>query len=737
MKNIAKNNEDVLKILRSEHHDPFSVLGVHIAGHRKGTMPSVAVRAFLPEAKEVYVTHVNNKPGSLKMNRICEDGFFEAIVKGVSDITSYKLKVVCCDGTEYEKYDPYSFLPIISEMDMHLFSEGNHQRIFEKLGANIKTINGISGVLFGVWAPNAKRVSIIGDFNCWDGRRHPMRNRGSSGIWELFIPGLVEGDIYKFEIKTQNDDVLEKTDPYAFYAELRPKTAGIVFDHSKYEWRDESWVSKRDSEDPINKPISIYEVHLGSWMRNPEDNGYLSYKDLAHKIVDYVTDMGYTHIELMPVAEFPFDGSWGYQVTCYYAPTSRFGDPDGFKYFIDHCHENGIGVIVDWVPAHFPKDGHSLISFDGTSLYEHADPKQAEHKDWGTMIFNYGRNEVRNFLTANVLFWMEKFHIDGIRVDAVASMLYLDYSKGEGEWIPNQYGGRENLEAIFFLRRMNELIHAAHPGILSIAEESTAYPAVSRPTYLGGLGFTLKWNMGWMNDILEYFEKEPIHRKYHHNNLTFALLYAFHENFTLVVSHDEVVHGKKSLLDKMPGDMWQKFANVRLLWAYMYSQPGKKLNFMGNDIGQWIEWQHDHSLDWHLLEFEPHKKLQSFVRELNNLYKNEPAMWEVDFSDDGFEWVDFHDWEGSLVSFLRKGKDPEKHMFFVFNFTPVPRENYRIGVPHHGYYKEVLNSDSDIYGGSGVNNDGGLESETTPWQGQPFSLSINVPPLSALIFKPC
>jgi len=729
-KTTNEYSEDILKVVNSEHHDPFSIMGIHLV-NKKGKK-AVVIRAFLPEAQDVSVVLDSGK--SIKMKRIHSAGFFEAVF-AKTEFFSYRFKILCYEGTVYEKYDPYSFPPIIGEVDLHLFSEGNHQRIYEKLGANIATINGIEGVLFGVWAPNAKRISVIGDFNNWDGRRNPMRSRGNSGVWELFIPGIKAGDIYKYEIKTQNNDILEKTDPYAFYSEYRPKTAGIVFDHSKYEWSDEEWLKERDSGNSLERPISFYEVHLASWMRS-EDNAYLSYKELAHRLIDYVKDMGYTHIELLPVAEHPFDGSWGYQVTCYYAPTSRFGTPDGFKYFVDHCHENGIGVIVDWVPAHFPKDGHSLMSFDGTSLYEHADPRQGEHSDWGTMIFNYGRNEVRNFLIANVLFWCEKFHIDGIRVDAVASMLYLDYSRNEGEWIPNKHGGRENLEAISFLRQLNKLIHGKYPGILSIAEESTSYPAVSRPVYLGGLGFTLKWNMGWMNDILEYFTKDPVYRKYHHNNLTFALIYAFHENFALVISHDEVVHGKCSLLNKMPGDTWQKFANVRLLLGYMYGQPGKKLLFMGSEIGQWIEWNYDQSLDWHLLEHEPHKKLQSFARDLNKVYKSEPAMWEVDFSNEGFEWIDFHDWEGCLVSFMRKGKDSSNHLIFVFNFTPVPRESYRIGVPDDACYKEILNSDSEYYGGSGMGNDCGVEAEPTPWQGYRYSLSLTVPPLSVLILKP-
>ncbi len=721
------------KIVNSEHYDPFSILGIH--PHSENGVTGFIIRAFLPEASEVLII-TSGKNKTSKMEKVHDDGFFQLFFKGEKKVFKYHFRITCSDGTVYNKVDPYSFLPIIGDLDLHLFSEGRHYKIYEKLGANIMNVDGVDGVLFAVWAPNAKRVSVIGDFNHWDGRRHPMRVRASSGIWELFIPGITQGDIYKFEVKAANNDILEKTDPYGFYSELRPKTASIVYNHNSYEWHDKEWVQARDSSNSLDRPISFYEVHLGSWMRTPKGE-YLSYEDLAHKLVEYVKEMGFTHIQLMPVAEFPFDGSWGYQVTCYYAPTSRFGPPEGFKYLVDHCHQNGIGVIVDWVPAHFPKDGHSLVHFDGTSLYEHSDPRQGEHADWGTKIFNYGRNEVKNFLVANALFWMEKFHIDGIRVDAVASMLYLDYSRQEGEWIPNQYGGRENLDAINFLRELNEVIHAEYPGTLSIAEESTSFPAVSRPTYLGGLGFTLKWNMGWMNDILEYFSKDPVYRKYHHSNLTFALLYAFHENFVLVLSHDEVVHGKKSLLDKMPGDMWQKFANLRLLIGYMYSQPGKKLLFMGSEIGQWIEWDNDQSLDWHLLKFEQHKSLQTFFKDLNGIYREECALWETDFSDEGFEWIDFHDWEGSQVSFIRKGKKKSDYLICVFNFTPVPREDYRIGVPEQIYYKELMNSDSEFYGGSGMGNGGGVQAEPTPWQGRPYSISLTVPPLSALILKPC
>ena len=733
MKTTVEQKE-INKIVNADHHDPFNVLGthhVHVNGEK-----GVSIRAFLPEAVEVSAVDFNNEKNVYSLNLIHKDGFYETFIKD-REIFNYYFLIKIHDGNFIKLQDPYSFLPIISDLDRHLFNEGNHLQIYEKLGTHLMDLNDTKGVHFAVWAPNAKRVSVIGDFNKWDGRRHPMRILGNSGIWELFIPDLKEGENYKFEIKTHHNHLLIKSDPYAFYSEARPKTASVVWDINKYKWNDSEWVENRDKTTPLDKPLSIYELHLGSWARKTEEgNRFLTYREIAHLLIDYVKDMGYTHIELMPVMEHPFDASWGYQVTGYFAPTSRFGTPEDFMYFVDYCHQNNIGVIVDWVPAHFPRDGHSLIQFDGTSLYEHEDPRKGEHPDWGTLIFNYGRHEVRNFLTSNVLFWCRKYHLDGLRVDAVASMLYLDYSKRHGEWVPNTYGGRENLEATDFLKKMNEVIHAEFPGIMTIAEESTSWGGVSRPTYLGGLGFTFKWNMGWMHDILEYITKDPIFRKYHHNNLTFAMLYAFHENFILVLSHDEVVHGKASLLSKMPGDFWQKFANLRLLLGYMYAQPGKKLLFMGGDMGQWHEWNHNQSLDWHLLQYEPHTKLQRFIKDLNQIYKTEPAMWEVDFEYTGFEWIDFHDWERSIVSFIRKGKDSDNHLVFVFNFTPTPRFNYKIGVPSHCFYKEILNSDSDIYYGSNLGNEGGRWSDQVSWQGKPCSLNITLPPLSAIVLKP-
>jgi 1,4-alpha-glucan branching enzyme len=722
-------------IVNANHADPFQVLGNHVVAEEGAK--AVAIRAFLPEAKEAWI--IDSKTRNLyRMERIHKDGFFETIVRGKNDIFPYRVRTEPFDGPTFEFHDPYSFLPVLTDFDLHLFGEGCHYKIYEKLGAHVIEINGIAGVHFAVWAPNARSVSVIGDFNRWDGRRHPMRMLGVSGIWEIFIPGLQEGSIYKFRIKAKNRrHIFEKADPYAFCSELRPKSASIVCDVSKYRWKDTEWMKRRSKTNWLESPISAYEVHPGSWMRVTEEgNRHLTYKELAEKLIEYVREMGYTHIELLPVTEYPLDASWGYQTIGYFAPTSRYGRPEDFMYFIDQCHENNIGVILDWVPAHFPTDGHGLGFFDGTCLYEHEDPRKGFHPDWGTKIFNYGRREVVNFLLSNALFWFEKYHIDGLRVDAVASMLYLDYSRKEGEWIPNIFGGRENLEAIEFIKHFNEIVHQYHPGALTVAEESTAWGGVSKPVYLGGLGFDLKWNMGWMNDTLEYFSKNPIHRKYHHNNLTFSLLYAFSENFVLVLSHDEVVHGKRSLLNKMPGDMWQKFANLRLLYGFMCGHPGKTLLFMGGEFGQWDEWNHDSSIDWHLLQFAPHRGIQKFVKDLNHIYRSEPALYEVDFQYLGFEWIDFRDSDNSIVSFLRKAKDPDDFLVFVCNFTPVPRAAYRIGVPADCFYQEILNSDSKIYWGSNMGNAGGLTPDRIPWHGKPYSIMITLPPLSILVFKP-
>jgi 1,4-alpha-glucan branching enzyme len=726
------SEDEIRKIVFAYHHDPFQVLGAHPVQVEGRAM--VAMRAFLPEARQAFV--VDDAGQEHALTRVHDHGFFEAVFER-EDIFKYQLKVEDLYGNTVTTPDPYAFLPVLSDFDLQLLGEGTHYRSYEKLGAHLVTVDGVAGVHFLVWAPNARRVSVIGDFNRWDGRRHPLRALGGSGTWELFIPGLGEGALYKFEIKGQFDQIFEKADPHAYAAELRPKSASVVWDIDKYRWGDQEWMERRASTDYLREPVSIYEVHLGSWMRGPEEGErFLTYRELAHKLVDYVKGMGYTHIELLPVMEHPLDASWGYQVINYFAPTSRFGTPDDFQYFVDHCHQNGIGVILDWVPAHFPRDAHGLARFDGTALYEHADPRKGEHRDWGTLIFNYGRNEVRNFLISSGLFWLDKYHIDGLRVDAVASMLYLDYSREPGEWIPNMYGGNENLEAIDFLKRFNELAHQNHPGAMTIAEESTAFTGVSKPTYLGGLGFTFKWNMGWMNDTLRYIEKDPVHRKYHHNDLTFGLIYAFTENFVLVVSHDEVVHGKRSLAGKMPGDHWQQLANLRAYLAFMFTHPGKKLLFMGCDIAQWNEWSEARSLEWHLLQWEPHQKLQRYVADLNRLYCSEPALYQVDFYHQGFEWVDFRDWERSVIAYLRRAEDPSDHLLVVCNLTPVPHEGYRVGVPEHCFYAEVLNSDAEIYWGSNVGNRGGFWSEPIPWQGQPCSLNLTLPPLAVCVFKP-
>ena len=733
MKWTVKPHE-VEAIAKSDHQDPFSVLGMHDIEYNGER--AIVVRAHFTDAREAFV-YVMAENKLHPMARIPNTGFFEAVFPERQEFFRYQLELVSEDGERRRFHDVYSFLPILSEDDLYLYGEGRHYRIYDKLGCHLMTIDGVAGALFAVWAPNAKRVSVVGDFNNWDGRKHLMRLRGSSGIWELFIPGMKEGELYKFEIKTRLDHLYLKTDPLGFAFQLRPETSSIVTNIEGFAWEDQGWLKQRARQNPQQQPVSVYEVHLGSWMRVPEDNNrFLSYRELAAKLIPYVKQLGFTHIEFLPVAEHPFDGSWGYQVTGFYAPTSRFGKPDDFMYFVNACHKAGIGVIVDWVPAHFPRDAHGLAYFDGTFVYEHADPRQGEHKDWGTLIFNYGRNEVRNFLTANALFWFEKYHIDGIRVDAVASMLYLDYSRKQGEWIPNRFGGRENIEAIEFIKELNTKVYELFPGAMTIAEESTSWPGVSHPVHLGGLGFMFKWNMGWMNDMLVYMSKDPIHRRYHHNMITFALLYAFHESFMLVLSHDEVVHGKRSLLDKMPGDMWQKFANLRTLYGFMYGHPGRKLLFMGGEFGQWIEWDFSKSLDWNLLDYDMHRQLQEYVKDLNRLYTNEPALFVNDLSYQSFEWIDFHDSDNSVVSFMRKNIGKEKDtLIFICNFTPVPRQGYRIGAPMKGFYRELINSDSLKYGGSGVGNADGLTAEELAWQGQPYSLNLMLPPLATVVFK--
>ncbi len=720
---------DIAAILHGSHSDPFRVLGPHRAGS------DLVIRVFRPEAKAISVVAAEDHDRIFPAERLHVEGLYQSTVPNESLDFSYLLKVTAFDGSEQLVRDSYSYEPMMGEIDLHLFAEGNHKRLYDKFGAHPREIAGERGVYFAVWAPNAARVSVVGDFNFWDGRVHSMRKLMPSGVWEIFIPGVPEGAHYKYEIKTQRGELVLKSDPFGFFSQHGKQTSSLVFDLERYEWSDEQWMADRSKKDWHRSAISIYEVHLGSWRRVAEQgNRFLSYRELAETLLPYVLEMGYTHIELLPIAEHPFEGSWGYQVTNYYAPTSRFGNPDEFRYFIDACHRAGIGVIVDWVPAHFPKDAHGLAEFDGTDLYEHADPRQGEHQDWGTLIFNFGRNEVRNFLTANALFWLDKYHIDGLRVDAVASMLYLDYSRQPGQWIPNAFGGRENLEAVFFLRQTNELCSENFPGVITIAEESTAWPGVSRPAYLGGLGFAFKWNMGWMHDFLHYMALDPIYRRFHHNNITFSIMYAWSEHFVLVLSHDEVVHGKGSLINKMPGDEWQKFANLRMFFAWMYGHPGKKLLFMGGELGQWREWNHDRALDWDLTNLPKHDGLRRLVQHLNYVYRSEPALWDMDDSHEGFEWIDFHDSDNSVVAFLRRSREGEL-LIFAVNATPIVRYNYRLGVPNDGFYREIINTDGETYGGSNVGNLGGLQTESVEWQGRTHSIIVNLPPLAVVAFK--
>ncbi|MGH7231052.1 MAG: 1,4-alpha-glucan branching protein GlgB [Nitrospiraceae bacterium] len=724
--------DDIERLIRAEHWDPFSILGPHHVT-QKGK-PALVIRAFVPDAAGVSVIMDGNDTQAMTE---VHHGFFEAAFPPDVQGRLYRLQATEAWGGTTDRHDPYAFHNLIPEFDLHLFSEGKLFRAYDVLGAHVQSIDGVTGVRFAVWAPNAMRVSVVGEFNGWDGRRHPMQSCGGTGLWELFIPDISEGSAYKYEIRPRNHEVpLLKADPYAFAAELRPKTASIIHTFS-YEWHDQPWIERRGVRDPLAAPLSIYEVHLGSWMRAPEEgNRWLTYRELAGKLVPYVKDLGYTHLELMPVTEHPFDGSWGYQTTGYFAPTSRFGRPDDFMAFVDACHQAEIGVILDWVPAHFPDDPHGLAWFDGTHLYDHEDARLGYHPEWHSRIFNFGRVEVRNFLYNSALFWLERYHIDGLRVDAVASILYLDYARKAGEWIPNRFGGNENLEAVDFLKEFNAVVHREHPGVLTIAEESTAWPGVSRPTYVGGLGFSLKWNMGWMHDTLEYFSLDPVYRKHHQNKITFGLVYAFSENFVLVLSHDEVVHGKKTLLDKMPGDTWQRFANLRALFGFMYGHPGKKMLYMGGEFGQWWEWNHDESLQWHLLQYEPHQALQRYVRDLNWLYQSEPALYQVDFDWSGFQWIDFSDADQAVIAFLRRAKDPAQSIVCVSNFTPVPRSGYRVGVPSPGWHRELLNSDAALYGGSNVGNGGGVPADSIPWHGHPYSLLLTLPPLSVLFFKP-
>jgi 1,4-alpha-glucan branching enzyme len=718
---VSALDPELQKIIDARHHDPFTVLGKHRVGSTD------IVRVFNPRAHEIQLPTIN---GSLQ--RIPDTDLFEW--RGDADQldSPYPLKWVDGAGNEHLTHDPYSFLPQLPDFDLHLFSEGKHWHAYRVLGAHNHTAHGISGVLFATWAPNAERVSVVGNFNHWDGRCHPMRCRGGTGVWELFIPGLSAGELYKFEIRSRNGRLLQKTDPYGQSFEQRPKTASIVTGGTPYHWQDENWIERRKTSDWLHAPLSIYEVHLGSWQRDEHGN-FLDYKELAHRLVSHAQALGFTHIQLLPITEHPFDGSWGYQTTGYFAPTSRFGSPHEFRYFVDYCHRHNIGVLLDWAPGHFPKDAHALAEFDGTPLYEHADPRRGEHRDWGTLIYNYGRNEVKNFLLSSALFWLQEYHIDGLRVDAVASILYLDYSREPGDWLPNIYGGNENLEAIDFLRELNSVVHGEFPGCLMIAEESTAWPQVTRPTWLGGLGFSMKWNMGWMHDTLTYFSKDPVHRHYHHDQLTFGLLYAFTENFVLPLSHDEVVHGKGSLLNKMPGDEWQRFANLRLLYTYMFTYPGKKILFMGGEFGQGTEWNYDTTLDWYVLQYPLHQGVMKLVGDLNKLYCRHAECYSHDFEASGFEWIDCHDASQSIISYQRKEND--KFLVVVLNFTPVPRENYRIGVPREGTYHEILNSDSEFYGGSNMGNGSGLVAEPVPWMNQSHSLSITLPPLAGIVIE--
>ena len=723
-------------LLEGRHENPFSILGPHeiVDGDHK----ALAVRAFLPNTRQVWLldkAHRRPRP----MRRIHPAGLYEAICPTHDNVPGpqYEFHVMRNSGETATIHDPYCFPSLLTDFDMYLLGEGNHTRAYDKLGAHLRTIDGIQGTNFCVWAPNAQSVAIVGDFNHWDGRVHLMRKHIPSGFYELFVPGIRAGEKYKYRVKQAAGEVIDKTDPFGFAAELPPRTASIVTNLQQYSWNDSSWLDKRRETNWHERPISVYEVHLGSWRRRGDrQHGWMNYRELAHDLVKYCLEMGYTHLQLLPISEHPFTGSWGYQTVGYFAATSRYGTPEDLMHFIDHCHQHGIGVIIDWVPAHFPRDAHGLRRFDGTALYEHADPRQGEHPDWGTMIFNYSRNEVRNFLIANALFWFDKYHIDGLRVDAVASMLYLDYSRKSGEWLPNEYGGRENIAAIDLLREFNRRAHGEFPGILTIAEESTAWGGVSHPTETGGLGFSIKWNMGWMNDTLRYLRNDPIHRRFHHDELTFSLIYAFTENFALPLSHDEVVHGKRSLLDQMPGDLWQKFANLRLLYSYMWTHPGKKLLFMGSDFGQWNEWNCDTDLQWDLLQWDTHRGVQKMVADLNALMAREPALHQLDFHHEGFEWIDCQSRDDSVLAYMRKAKNWEDHLIVVCNMTPVLRLQHRVGAPQERYYREVFNSDSLFYGGSNQGNFPGVMAQQPGHHGRPCSLSITLPPLATVVFKP-
>ena len=714
------------------HRSPHTLLGMHPLGDGSG----VVARAHLPGATQVELVPVHDKTQpKLVLHPLGDTAVFEGSTKKVATVYAYDLVVTWADGTTTQGRDPYSFWPTVGDTDLHLFGEGNHLRLGDVLGAQLLTLDGVAGTAFAVWAPNAGRVSVIGAFNGWDGRRHAMRVLGSSGVWEIFVPGVGEGALYKFEMLDAHGNLKVNTDPFGAFFELPPKQSAIVWDTRKFVWNDAEWLEKRKVADPLRSPISIYEVHLGSWRKKSVTES-LGYREIAGPLVDYVRRMGFTHVEFLPLAEHAYYPSWGYQVTGFYAPTSRYGTPDEFQFLVDALHQAGIGVIVDWVPAHFPRDEWALAKFDGTALFEHADPRQGAHQDWGTLIFNFGRHEVSNFLIANALHWCERFHIDGLRVDAVASMLYLDYSRKEGEWVPNPFGGRENLEAIEFLKHFNHAVHTAHPGVVTIAEESTSFPMVSRPPWLGGLGFSLKWNMGWMHDTLGYFGRDPIHRRFHQNDLTFAMLYQGHENFVLPLSHDEVVHGKGSLRRRMPGDDWQAFANLRTLLGYQWLFPGKKLLFMGGDIGQPEEWDADSELSWGLLDVGPfHIGCQKWLADLNAVYQATPALWRGDHESDGFWWVDCGDHVNSVLSFIRHDRQTGGHVLVVLNLTPNPLPGYRIGLPLPGAWREVLNSDASAYGGSNLGNTGVVMSEDYAVHNQSHSALFSLPPLSVIVFR--
>lgn len=719
---------ELSSLAHGDHFDPHRLLGMHPAeGH-------TVIRALRPGAGAMTVTIPGRRPA--KMAPLGEGLFQADVLATAAGEEPYKLKAEYPDGSAVPYDDPYRFAPTLGELDLYLIGEGRHHDLWKHLGAHTRTHQGILGTSFAVWAPNARSVRVVGNFNQWDGRINPMRTLGSSGIWELFLPGVGAGALYKFEILTQQGHLSVKADPMAFAAEIPPGTASVVTE-SSFAWTDAGWIAERDQASSLNKPVSIYEMHLGSWKRKPEDGGRpLTYRELVDDLPGYVDGMGFTHVEFMPVAEHPFGGSWGYQVSGYFAPTSRFGSPDDLRALIDALHARGIGVILDWVPGHFPRDEWALARFDGTALYEHADPRKGEHPEWGTLVFNYGRNEVRNFLLSNALYWLEEFHADGIRVDGVASMLYLDYSREPGQWIPNEFGGRENLEAVSFLKELSEVVYAGHPGVTLAAEESTAWPGVSRPTYTGGLGFGFKWNMGWMHDTLKYMSEDSVHRKFHHNDLTFSLLYAFTENFILPLSHDEVTHGKGSLVSNMPGDRWQKHANLRALYAWMWAHPGKQLLFMGCEIAQVQEWSHDRSIDWHLLEYPEHRGTQELVQQLNRQYRAEPALWENDFNSDGFQWIQGGDADSNVAAFLRWSADKSRVIACIANFSPIPRTGYRLGLPRAGWWREVLNTDAGQFGGANIGNGGGVEAWEEGWHWLDHSAYVDLPPLGVIWLTP-